>query len=141
MQSVYDQCAVMDQPKKKKTEAAITANWEKIQRWIADGYRLPSIYDSLFEQEEIACTLSNFRKYSYKLKREQLESPLPLPTTTSPFEKTVHTTEPMPPVSGIADSEKEQPTPESLDHSVEVKAFDPEAQKRLAESVFRRNRQ
>jgi hypothetical protein len=131
---------VLIQPKKRKTEAAIAANWEKIQKWIADGYRLPSIYDSLVEQEEIACTLSNFRKYYYKLKREQTKLPVPLPATINPLEETFHAKETVSPLSCVADSEKGQLTPESS-NDLEVKPFDPEAQKRLAESVFRRNRQ
>jgi hypothetical protein len=131
----------MNQPKKRKTEAVLAANWEKIQKWIADGYRLPSIYNSLVEQEEIVCSLSNFRKYYYRLKKAQPKSPVSLPTTISPFEKTVHITEPVSSLSYITDSEKEQLTPEPLDNLVEIKTFDPEAQKRLAEAVFRRNRQ
>lgn len=117
----------MKAPLNRKASAAIKENFPKIQDWVARGYELPSIHQTLLEQNVLSCSLSNFRKYYYKEKKRR-----------SKLEKDVKKVEIKKPAVEKA-VVKEQDNVEEASSIEETGAYDPAAQKRLADIVFRRN--
>ena len=131
-------------PEKRTAKGDIQVAMPTILAWVDNGYQLPAIYRSLTQQGAIACSFSRFKNCYYEIKKTLESSSSVLSTLPSTAEK-----------SGVKDRVKKDPSESVLpdvtknvgeisgqpDNHAEVAVFDPTAQKRLADMVFRKNRE
>ena len=117
----------MKKPETRRASALIKEKFSDIYELVDKGYTLPAIYQSWVNKGELSCSLSNFRQYYYKEKNRRAELSVP---TDKPL--------------SIEKADTEQPPAlkiESSDRLAGINAQDPQAQDRLADMIFRRNRQ
>lgn len=116
----------MRKPETRRASALIKEKFSDIYELVDKGYTLPAIYQSWVNKGELSCSLSNFRQYYYKEKNRRAKFSVP-------------TDEPL----NIEKVDTKQPAPkaEASNSLAGIDAQDPQAQDRLADMIFRRNRQ